>query len=141
MHESTKKMVEHFVGALIERDITVRRFDLSVTDVGKLAIALVDAATIVIGCPTVLAGAHPLAAYACILTNAFRPKTKFASVIGSYGWAARGPEQIVGLLGNLKVENLQPVIAKGHPKDDDFMALDRLADEILAKHRELGIAD
>jgi hypothetical protein len=31
-------------------------------------------------------------------------------------------------------------VAKGYPKDEDLRALDRLAEEILARHRELGIA-
>jgi flavorubredoxin len=141
MHESTRKMVEHFVSALIARGITVRQFKLSATDIGKLAISLVDAATIVLGSPTVLAGAHPTAAYAAILANALRPKTKFASIIGSYGWGGRCTEQLTGLLSNLKVEIIEPVIAKGCPKDDDFAALDKLADQILAKHKELKITD
>ncbi len=141
MHDSTRKMVEHFVGALIKRGITVRQFNLSVTDVGKLAISLVDAATIVVGSPTVLSGAHPVAAYAAILANTLRPKTKFASIIGSYGWGGRMVEQLTGLLSNLKVEIIEPVIVKGCPKDDDFVALDKLADQILAKHKELKIAN
>jgi flavorubredoxin len=141
MHDSTRKMVEHFVGALIERGITVRQFKLSATDIGKLAISLVDAATVVVGSPTVLAGAHPMAAYAAILANALRPKAKFASIIGSYGWGGRCTEQLTGLLSNLKVEIIEPVIAKGCPKDDDFAALDKLADQILAKHKELKITD
>lgn len=141
MHDSTRKMVEHFVGALIERGITVRQFKISATDIGKLAISLVDAATIVLGSPTVLAGAHPMAAYAAILANALRPKAKFASIIGSYGWGGRCSEQLAGLLSNLKVEIIEPVIAKGCPKDDDFAALDKLADQILAKHKELKITD
>ncbi len=141
MHDSTRKMVEHLVDALIERGITVRQFKLSVTDIGKLAISLVDAATIVLGSPTVLTGAHPMASYAAILANALRPKTKFASIIGSYGWGGRMVEQLTGLLSNLKVELLEPVIAKGHPKDDDLTALDKLADQILAGHKKLGIVD
>jgi flavorubredoxin len=140
MHGSTKKMVEHFADALTERGITVRPFNLAVTDVGKLAISLVDAATIVLGSGTVLTGAHPQVAYAAMLANALRPKTKFASVIGSYGWGGKMVDQIAGLIPNLKVEILDPVIAKGHPKDDDFAALDKLADKILAKHKELNIA-
>ncbi|MHC4156063.1 MAG: FprA family A-type flavoprotein [Planctomycetota bacterium] len=139
MHGSTKKMVEHFVDALMERGITVRQFNLSVTDIGKLAISLVDAATIVLGSGTVLTGPHPQVAYAAMLANALRPKTKFASVIGSYGWGGKMVDQIINLVSNLKVEILEPVIAKGHPKDDDFAALDRLADDILAKHKELNI--
>jgi hypothetical protein len=50
-------------------------------------------------------------------------------------------EEITGLLGNLKVEILEPVIAKGYPKDDDFTALENLADKILAKHKELKIVN
>jgi flavorubredoxin len=141
MHDSTRKMVEHFVDALIERGITVRQFNLAVADVGELAMALVDAATIVLGSPTVLAGPHPKVASAAILANALRPKTKFASIIGSYGWGGKMVEQLKGLLANLKAEILSPVIAKGCPKDDDFTALEKLADEILARHRGLGIAD
>jgi len=32
-------------------------------------------------------------------------------------------------------------VAKGYPKDDDFIALDKLADGILAKHKEPGIVE
>ena len=141
MHGSTGKMVEYFVDALIERDISVKQFNLAATDIGKLAMALVDAATIVLGSPTVLTGAHPKVAYAAILANALRPKTKFASVIGSFGWGGRMVEQITALLANLKVEILQPVITKGLPDNNDFTALDKLADKILNKHRELKIVN
>ena len=140
MHESTKQMVEHLSEALIERGITVRQFNLAVTDLGKLAIALVDAATIVLGSPTVLTGAHPKTAYAALVANALRPKTKFASIVGSFGWSGKMVEQLAGLIANLKVELIEPVVAKGQPKDEDFTALDKLADEILAKHKQIGIA-
>jgi len=139
MHGSTKKMVDYFVGALIKRGITVKQFNLSDTDIGKLAMALVDAATIVIGSPTVLVGPHPKVVYAAYLANALRPKLKFASVIGSYGWGSRMVEQVIGMFSNLKVEVLDPVVIKGFPKEADFKALERLAEEILNKHMELGI--
>ncbi len=139
MHDSTRIMVEHFIEALIDRNVTVKQFNLTVTDIGQLAMALVDAATLVLGSPTVLTGAHPKAAYAAILANALRPKTKFASIIGSYGWGGRMVEQLTALILNLKVELLEPVVAKGYPRDGDFAALDKLADAILTKHRELKI--
>jgi flavorubredoxin len=141
MHDSTREMVEHFVDALIARGITVKQFDLTVTDIGKLAISLVDAATIVLGSPTFLIVSHPKVAYAAILANALRPKTRFASIIGSFGWGGKMVEQLTGLIPNLKVEILGPVVAKGYPKDEDFAALDKLADTILAKHRELKIVN
>ena len=64
MHESTREMVEHLVDALAERGIKVRQFNLTGVDIGELAMALVDAATVVIGSPTFLVGPHPTAAYA-----------------------------------------------------------------------------
>jgi flavorubredoxin len=139
MHESTREMVEHFVDALAERGIKVRQFNLTGVDIGELAMALVDAATIVIGSPTFLVGPHPTAAYATMLANALRPKTRFVSIIGSFGWAGKMVEQLSGMLGNLKVEVIEPVIAKGVATDKDFVALDILADKIAAKHREIGI--
>jgi DNA-binding FrmR family transcriptional regulator len=89
--------------------------------------ALVDAATIVVGVPTVLAGPHPLAAYATLLANALRPKAKFLSIIGSYGWGGKTVETLAGMIPNLKVEVLEPVLCKGVPAETDFEALDKLA--------------
>jgi flavorubredoxin len=136
MHGSTREMVEYFVAALVERSITVKQFNLAKADIGKLAMALVDAATIVIGTPTVLVGPHPNVVYTVYLANALRPKLRFASVIGSYGWGGKAVEQITGMLSNLKVELLEPVVVKGFPKEESYRALDRLADEILKRHKE-----
>jgi len=136
MHGSTRKMVEHFVGALTERGVTVKQFNLAVTDIGKLAMALVDAATIVIGTPTVLAGPHPNTAYAAFLANALRPKLRFVSIIGSYSWGGRAVQQLAEMLPKLKVELLEPVLSKGFPREADFKALDNLAKTIAQKHKE-----
>ncbi|MDO8687384.1 MAG: FprA family A-type flavoprotein [Dehalococcoidales bacterium] len=136
MHGSTHKMVTHLVQALVQRGVTVKQFDLAVTDIGKLAMSLVDAGTIVLGTPTLLANAHPLAAYAAFLTNALRPKARFVSVIGSYGWGGKTVEQLSLMLSSLKLEILEPVVCKGFPRADDFKALDKLATAIAEKHKE-----
>jgi flavorubredoxin len=138
MHGSTRKMVTYFVEALAQRGVMVKQFDLTVTDLGKLAMSLVDAATVVIGTPTVLAGPHPNAVYAAFLANALRPNLKFASIIGSYGWGGKTLEQLTALLPNLKVELLEPVLIKGYPRETDFKALDNLAEVIAQKHKEHG---
>jgi flavorubredoxin len=139
MHASTQKMVEYFVGALAQRGVTVKQFNLAATDIGKLAMALVDAATLVIGTPTVLVGPHPNVAYAAFLANALRPKLQFISIIGSYGWGSKAVEQLKGMIPNLKAEVLPPVLSKGFPGEEDFKALDELADTIVQKHREHGL--
>ena len=137
MHGSTAVMVDYFTGALMERGIAVKPFNLTKTDTGELAMALVDAATVVIATPAVLTGAHPAVVSAAYLTNALRPKTKFISIISSYGWGCRLEEQLKGMLGNLKTEFLDPVTVKGFPKKETFVSLDQLADKILLKHKNI----
>jgi flavorubredoxin len=140
MHGSTQEMVEYFVGALADRGVTVKQFNLAATDIGKLAMTLVDAATMVIGTPTVMVGPHPNIAYAAFLANALRPRLQFISIIGSYGWGSKAVEQLTGMIPNLKAEVLAPVLSKGFPREEDFKALDNLASTIAEKHKEHGFA-
>ena len=137
MHGSVEEMVYILSEELMKKGITVKLFNLSRADIGALAIALVDAATIVIASPTVLAGAHPLVVSAVYLANALRPKLRYASVIGSYGWGGKMLENISAMIGNLKVEVLSPVIIKGYPKEEDYNSLIKLAGEIAEKHKNL----
>ncbi|ADW17611.1 flavodoxin/nitric oxide synthase [Desulfobulbus propionicus DSM 2032] len=138
MHGSTRSMVDYLTAALVARNVRVELFNLAVSDIGKLAMALIDAATIVVGTPTVLAGPHPLAAHATFLANALRPKARYLSVIGSYGWGGKTVETLAGMIGNLKVEVLDPVLCKGMPDQEAFAALDRLAEAIAQNHRANG---
>jgi len=137
MHGSTEVMVNFLTEKLMDKGITVKPFNLPKTDLGQLAMSIVDAATIVIGSPTVLAGPHPSAVYAAVLVNALRPKVKYATIIGSYGWGGRAVEVIQGNMSNLKVEILDPVLVKGHPRDEDYKNLEKLADTIAEKHKNL----
>jgi len=87
----------------------------------------------------VLAGAHPAMVSACYLINALRPKTRFASIIGSFGWGGKMIEQLQALMPNLKAEFLEPVFIKGIPREADFRSLANLSDLIARKHEQVGI--
>lgn len=139
MHGSTQDMVNHLVNALSKRNIDVKPFNLSKTDIAELAIALVDAATIVVASPTVLTGPHPTVLYAVYLANILKPKLKFATIIGSYSWGSKAVEHIAGMINNIKAEILSPVYIKGYPKTEDWKSLESLADKILEKHKEIGV--
>jgi flavorubredoxin len=139
MHGSTRAMVEYLVEALARRGVNAKQFDLAVSDIGKLAMALVDAATIVIGTPTVLTAPHPNVAHAAFLANAIKPKAKFATIIGSYGWGTKVVETTAAMIPNLKVEIIPPIIVKGYPKEADFQSLDKLAETIAEKHKTAGL--
>ncbi len=134
MHGSTEIMVKHLIDALAAKGVTVLAFDLAVTDIGKLAIALVDAATLIVGTPTVHVGPHPAVYYASHLANLLKPKVKYAAIIGSYGWGSKAIEQIAGLIPNLKVEVLGTVLHKGLPDADAFAKLDDLAAAVAKAH-------
>jgi flavorubredoxin len=141
MHGSTREMVDRLIRSLVAEGVRVQPYDLTVTDIGELAMALVDAATVIVGSPTVLGGAHPQAAYAVSLANALRPKTKFASVVGSYGWAGGAAKAVVEMMPALRVEVLDPVLVQGKPREADLAAVDRLAATVAARHRELGLVE
>ena len=139
MHGSTQKMVDYFTGALIDRGVTVKPYNLTVTDTGELATAIVDAATIVLATPTVLFGPHPLAVYVTYLTNILRPKARFMSVICSFGWGGKAPDMMQEMLTHLKPEFIDPVVVKGAPDEEAFRALDALADAVANRHKGIGI--
>jgi flavorubredoxin len=139
MHHSTAAMVRHLEKALAERGIPAIPFNLTVTDIGELAMALVDAASVVLGTPTILTGAHPAAISAAYLVKILKPKTRVMGIIGSYGWGGRTAKEISGILQGLPVELLEPVLVKGLPGPEDLKALDGLADQIAARHRGYGI--
>ncbi|OGR67300.1 MAG: MBL fold hydrolase [Elusimicrobia bacterium GWC2_61_19] len=139
MHGSTYMLVNRLVSRLQERGVCVEKLNLDQLDEGRVAMALVDAATIVIGTPTVLTAAHPKAVYAAHLANLLRPKAKFVSVIGSFGWGGRAVETIAGLIPNIKAEVLKPVMVKGRPTEADLKQIDDLADLIAERHRTMSV--
>lgn len=137
MHGSTARMVEYLVEKLMAQNIHVIPFNLTQTDVGELAMALVDAATVVLATPTVLAGPHPAVVHVSSLINILRPKIKYAAIIGSYGWGGRAVDILLNNLSNLKLEFMEPILIKGLPTSDDYHRLEDLAETIAANHRGL----
>lgn len=137
MHGSTERMIYYLTEKIMEKNIKVKPFNLNRTDLGQLAMSLVDCATLIVGTPTVLAGPHPAAVYAATLVNVLRPKTRFATVVGSFGWGGKTVEIIKNTLNQLKVDFITPVLIKGYPKPDDYRLLDELVNTIDSKHREI----
>ena len=136
MHGSTAAMVRRLIDALARLGVAVHAFDLAVTDIGKLAIALVDAATLIVGTPTVHVGPHPAVFYASHLANMLRPKVKYAAIVGSYGWSSKAIEQITQLIPKLQVSVLGTVLQKGYPTAGTFGQLDALAAAVAEAHRK-----
>lgn len=139
MYESTKEMIDYLSAKLDEKGIKTFKFDIVDDDLGDLAMSLVDAATIVMGTSMVLAGPHPMAVNVAYLASVLRPKAKFASLVGSYGWGGKLFDLIAQLLAPLKLDLVEPLQVKGKPKEEDFKKLDEMAQSIYEKHKSIGL--
>jgi flavorubredoxin len=139
MYESTKEMIDYLSEKLNAKGIETFKFDIVDDDLGDLAMALVDASTIVMGTSMVLAGPHPMAVNVAYLASVLRPKAKFASLVGSYGWGGKLFDLIAQILAPLKLDLIEPLQVKGKPKDEDFKKLDEMVESIYEKHKSIGL--
>ena len=137
MHNSTKMIADYLASNLKTKEITVYEYDLSNTSFDEISMHLVDACTLIIGTPCVLGGIHPKVMTAVYLINALKPKTKFVSIIGSYGWGENIADDVSSNLKYLTAEFISPVIIKGLPKENDFKELEKLAKLIFEKHKTI----
>ena len=137
MHESTRRMAQHLEDRLFAAGTAVELFDLEKVDLGLVAASAVDAATVLIGTPTVLGGAHPLAVSAAYLLGLLKPRTRWLGVFGSHGWAGKAVPHLEELLKGVSAERLEPVSVKGFPKVEALTAMDALAEAIRARHATL----
>jgi flavorubredoxin len=131
-------MVDRLVADLSAKGIPAHPFDMNATDIGELAIELVDAATIILGTPIMLGGAHPIMGFTARLAGALKPKAMYAAFLVSYGWGAGAVDRLPDLITGLKVEPLPNVVVRGAPRLADLEAVDKLAETIADKHKEQG---
>ena len=139
MYHSTSEMIDYLAAKLKEKGIKSIKYDMVDGNLGDLAIALVDATTIVVGASMVLAGPHPAAFNTVYLASVLRPKAKIASFIGSYGWGGDLFGKMTDMLSPLKLELIEPILVKGKAKSDDYLKIDEMAEKIYLKHQELGL--
>ncbi len=139
MYNSTEEMIDYLAEKLEQKGIPSIKYDMVTGNLGDLAIALVDGTTIIIGTSMVLANAHPAAFNTVYLASLLKPKAKIASFIGSYGWGGNLFGKMSELLAPLKLDIAEPVLVKGKAKQEDYLKLDKMADEIYEKHKALGL--
>lgn len=136
MHGSVLEMVNHFERTLIRKGINYKRFDATRADIGEVAMAMVDAATLVLATPVFLSSPHPNMAHILSLINALRPKTRNFALLSSYSWGQRIEEQIKNSLSSLKANFLGSIISKGYPKEKEKREIEELAEKIEKIHKE-----
>ncbi|MBS7646674.1 FprA family A-type flavoprotein [Candidatus Bathyarchaeota archaeon] len=136
MWNSTDAMVKQIAEVLISEGVELALHNLVVADIGDLAKDLVDSKAIVLGAPTVLGGAHPLAVYVTYLFKALRPPTKFAVVLSSYGWGGGAIKQIQELLKDYKIEVIGTLEVNGPPTEENLQQIAEIGKSLANKIKE-----
>lgn len=136
MWNSTEKMIQPIAETLASEGIEIALYNLASADIGDLAKDLVDSRAIVLGAPTVLGGAHPLAVYATYLVKALRPPLKFGVVLSSYGWVGGTVKHIQETLGPSKIEVVGTIEINGPPKQEDIKQIVEFGKTLARKIKE-----
>ncbi|MBX5321664.1 MAG: FprA family A-type flavoprotein [Candidatus Bathyarchaeota archaeon] len=136
MWNSTDSMVKQMAETLAAEGIELAFHNLAITDIGDLAKDLVDSKAIVLGAPTVLGGAHPLAVYAAYLFKALRPPTKFAVILSSYGWGGGAVKQVQELLSGFKIEVVGALEVNGPPTEENMKQIVDIGKSLVNKIKE-----
>ncbi|MEM3390623.1 MAG: FprA family A-type flavoprotein [Thermoproteota archaeon] len=136
MWSSTEKMIWPMVETLASEGVEVTLHNLVSSDVGDIAKDLVDSKAIVLGAPTVLGGAHPLAVYATYLVKALKPPVGFGVLLSSYGWGGGAVKHIQEILGQMKIEVVGALEINGPPTGKDLAQIVELGKALAKKIRE-----
>jgi len=136
MWNSTEKMIRPVVDTLASEGVEVVSYNLTVADIGDIAKDLVDSRAIVLGMPTVLAGAHPLAVYATYLVKALKPPLKYGLVLSSYGWGGGAVKHVQEVLEPTNMQIVGAVEINGPPKEENIAQIVELSKTLAKKIKE-----
>lgn len=139
MYGSTEEMIDYLAQELNKRGIETLKHDIVSDNLGDLAQALVDGTTIVLGTSMVVAGPHPASVNLAYIASILKPKAKFASFVGSYGWGGKLFDILGEILGKLRLDVIEPVQIKGRLTQEDYAKLDAMVETIVEKHKSVGL--
>jgi flavorubredoxin len=120
MWGSTEALLKAFEEAISAEGIEAIPYNLAVSDLSHLSRDLVDASAIIIGSPTYLSGAHPLALAATEFVRGQKPRTKLVAIFGSYGWGGGAVSQIEDRLKQSGFKIIETLECRGPPKEADL---------------------
>jgi flavorubredoxin len=133
MWYATDRAINVMAESLLSEGIEVKRYNLASADFSLLVEDLVDSRGLVIGYPTVLAGIHPLVAYALNIAKILKPPIKYGAVLNSYGWSKGGSKPGLEYLESAKIEVVGSVEFQSAPLAQDEEEISNLAQKLAEK--------
>ncbi len=116
MWNSTRVMAQAMADGALESKVEVQLIDLDTVHDTELVCEALDCACLAIGSPTLNQGIMPRMAAALTYLRGLRPTGKFGLAFGSYGWAARGCDELAQYLHVMQMTPLgEPITCKFRP--------------------------
>jgi len=133
MWNSTRVMAQAIASGALESSVDVRLIDLDTVHDTEVVTEALDCACLAIGSPTLNQGIMPRMASALTYLRGLRPTGKTGMAFGSYGWAARGCDELVQYLQAMQVASLcEPITCRFRP-DAATLEKCREAGRLLAR--------
>jgi len=136
MWGATETLEKTIVESISGEGVETVPYNLLVADISHVMRDLVDASAIVIGAPTVLNGAHPLAIMATEIIRALKPRTKLVAVFGSYGWGRGAVKMITDRLQQSGFEVIETLEVRGPPKEEDLEKASSLGKHVAQRIKQ-----
>jgi len=136
MWGSTEALEKTIEEAIAEEGIETVPYNLVASDLSHLSRDLVDASAIIIGSPTYINGAHPIALTATEFIRSQKPRTKLVAIFGSYGWGGGAVSQIEDRLKQSGFQIIETLECRGPPKEADLERARKLGKLIAQKIKQ-----
>lgn len=133
MWHSTRAMAKAMADGVLSADVDVRLMDLDAVHDTEVVTEVMDCACLAVGSPTLNQGIMPRMAAALTYLRGLKPVGKAGMAFGSYGWAARGSDELAQYLQAMQVTPLcEPITCKFRP-DAAMLERCRAAGRLLAQ--------
>jgi flavorubredoxin len=141
MWESTARMASAVAEGLKEAGLSVQVMDLKKNHRSEIMTEVMNARVLVFGSPTLNQGMMPTMADVLSYMKGLKPVGKIGAAFGSYGWGGEAPDLIRGLLEDMKIKVIEPVLKiKYVPKPEDLTSCLEFGKKIAAAALESYIS-
>lgn len=119
MWGATEKMARKIVEGISDTGVSVKLFDVALSDCTQIIKEMLDARGFIFGSSTHDNNMLPTLAGFIEFFKGLKPKNRVACVFGSYGWAGGAVKEIEGILKETGIELVQPGLSVKYVPDED----------------------
>ena len=134
---ATEEMARYIADGIVAGGVKVEVMPLSSSSRSDVASAMIDAAAIVAGSPTLNNNLYPSLADALTYLRGLKFGTPVGAVFGSYGWSGEGTAQLKEYLASMNCTVIGEVKTQYAPDAGTLTACRDLGMQVAAKVKEL----